>query len=95
MITIVAKHFIKDDKIAEFLDMAKGLVDTTKQEDGCMKYDLYQDVKNPKVISIIEEWGNSTALDRHSSSEHFRRIVPILSGFTEKQTEINIYKKVE
>lgn len=95
MITIVAKHFVKEDKISDFLENAKKLVEITRKEQGCIKYQLYQDITDAKILTMIEEWEDKDALDRHSVSEHFTKIVPILVGLVEKQTEMNIYKKAE
>ena len=94
MIKVVAKHFVKEDKINEFLELGKNLVDATVKEDGCIKYELFQDAKDSKILTMIEEWEDKTALDKHMASEHFREIIPILSSFMEKPAEMNLYSKV-
>ena len=91
MVKVVAKHFVKEDKISEFLELGKKLVEATVKEDGCIKYELFQDLKDSKILTIIEEWENKDALDKHMNSEHFCEIVPILSSFMEKPAEVNLY----
>jgi quinol monooxygenase YgiN len=96
MIKIVAKNFIKEDKISEFKALAQKLVAATNQNDaGCIHYELFQDTKNSKILTIIEEWESQAALDKHMAAKHFREIVPAFSEFAEKPGEINIYQKVE
>ena len=96
MIKIVARHFIKEDKISYFIALAKKLVEETNKNDkGCIKYELFQDTKNPKILTIIEEWENKDLLDKHMAAKHFLEIVPALGEFAEQQGEINIYQKVE
>jgi len=94
MIKAVAKHFVKEDKIDEFIELAKKLVEATVKEEGNIKYELFQDLKDTKIITMIEEWENKDVLNKHMNSESFLEIVPILSSFMEKPAEMNLYKKV-
>lgn len=94
MINVVAKHFVKEDKVAEFIEKAKKLVECTLKEEGCIKYGLFQDENNPAILTIIEEWENKDALDKHMKTEHFLSIVSALGALDEKPKEINLYKKV-
>ncbi len=94
MIKVVAKHFIKEDERENFLKIAKELIAITVKEEGCIKYELYQDEKDESILTIIEEWENKEALNNHMASEHFKRIVPIMGKCIEKAGEINLYEKV-
>ena len=94
MIKVVAKHYVKEDKVNEFLEHAKTLVEATLKEDGCIEYGLFQDEKDPRILTMIEEWEDKEALDKHMMTEHFYKIVPILRGFDGKPTEVNLYRKV-
>ncbi|GKX67215.1 putative quinol monooxygenase [Inconstantimicrobium mannanitabidum] len=94
MIKVVAKHFVKEDKINIFLESAKKLVEATRKETGCIKYELHQDIKDPKILTMIEEWEDNQSLDNHMASKHFREIVPMLGTLMEKEAEMNLYKKV-
>ncbi len=94
MIKVVAKNFIKKDKIEEVLEHIKELVAITVKEEGCIKYEIYQDEKDKSILTMIEEWESKEALNNHMASEHFKRIVPIIGAFAEKAGEINLYKKV-
>jgi len=94
MIKVVAKNFIKKDKIEEVLEHIKELVAITVKEEGCIKYEIYQDENDKSILTMIEEWESKEALNKHMASEHFKRIVPIIGGFAEKAGEINLYKKV-
>ncbi|PXV87711.1 quinol monooxygenase YgiN [Lachnotalea glycerini] len=95
MIKVVAKQVIKADKIEEFLQAAKQLVQDTNQKDaGCISYDLYQDVSNSQVLTIIEEWENKESLDQHMKAEHFQKAMVVFKDFTEGEGEINLYQKL-
>jgi len=94
MIKVVAKSFAKPDKLDKILELSAEMVEKTVKEEGCIKYELFQDIKAPEVIVIIEEWESEEALRRHMASEHFRRIVPQLNELREKPSEVNILKKL-
>lgn len=94
MIKVIAKHFIEGDKIKEFLESASELVETSRKENGCVSYELYQDINDPGVATLIEEWENKTVLNEHMNSEPFKRIVPELTRFSRKKGVINVYKRI-
>ena len=94
MIKVVAKNFVKADKLSEVLGLYKELVEFTRKEEGCTTYELYQDEKDATIVAMIEEWESRAALEEHFKSEHFTRIVPKLKAFMVKETDINIYNKL-
>ncbi len=95
MIRIVAKQTVKTDKIEEFKTSAAELVKKTKElDEGCISYDLYQDITNPCILTIIEEWESKEALDKHLKATHFTQIVPTLRELTLEDAELNIYQKI-
>jgi len=95
MIKVVAKQFVKADKLEEFLPIAKVLVEeTTKNDDGCIKYEMYQDLSDPLVITVIEEWETQESLDKHMKAKHFQDAIPKISGFCDKPPEMALYKKL-
>ena len=94
MVKVVSKNTIKKEKIEEFIALVAGLVEATKRNDeGCIQYDLYQDIENPQILTIIEEWESKEALDKHMQAPHFKEIVPQFADFAGGPKELNIYKK--
>jgi len=93
MIKVVAKNFLKEGTKEEVLKIFKELVEKTVEEKGCIKYEVFEDLKNSNILSMIEEWESMEDLTAHMNSEHFKRLVPVLGKFMEKEGEINLYKK--
>ncbi|WMW22822.1 putative quinol monooxygenase [Methanolobus mangrovi] len=93
-IKVVAKHYVKPEKIEDYIGLSKELVKETLKEEGCIEYGLYQDLKNPLILTMIEEWEDNNSLGRHFNSEHFKEIVPLMANLCEKETEINVYNKI-
>ncbi|WP_461204829.1 putative quinol monooxygenase [Clostridium sp. DL1XJH146] len=93
MLKIVAKNFVKKDKVDEFKELCKELVASTLKEEGNISYELFQDIEDPTILTFIEEWENAEVLAIHAKSEHFTRIVPMLGKLTEKEMQISKYTK--
>ena len=79
MIKIMAQFNIKKDSVVKAIDLARELVEMTRQEKGCIQYDLLQEQEKPELLLIVETWESQEVLDIHSTSEHFGRIVPQLA----------------
>lgn len=95
MIKIVAKSVIKDGQMDTYIQLAKELIKKSRQEAGCISYNLFQDINDASVLTFIEEWQDQKAIFLHNSSEHFTRIVPLLANLRIGNGEINLYKEIQ
>lgn len=93
MLKIVAKSLIKDNEIEKAIKLYKELVKKTVQEDGCISYELFQDINNKNMLVIIEEWDNESSFEAHKNSKHFTKIVPQISNIR-LISEINILQRI-
>lgn len=93
MIIIVAKSIVKEGKAEQYKTLAKELVEKSRKEEGCLAYNLYQDLNNKNVLTMIEEWKDKEAVEVHNRSIHFTTIVPKL-GELREDSEINLYVRV-
>lgn len=95
MITVVAKNHIKEDRVDEFLASARHLVEeTSKNDSGCVRYELFQNLSEPQVSTIIEEWEDKDSLEKHMASKHFREASASFAGLVEGRGEIDLYQKL-
>jgi Uncharacterized conserved protein len=93
MIKIIAQNYIKADKVEEFIILAKQLVlDTRENDAGCIQYDLLQDLKNPQFLTILEEWEDQEALNKHGASKHFKEAVAQFAAYTERPGDVHYYQ---
>lgn len=96
MIHIIANNYVKVDKVEEYLTLAMGLVEDTRNKDaGCIRYELVQDLKNPQILTMLEEWESQEALNNHMNSEHFKEVMAATADFSEKAAEIHVCKKIK
>lgn len=94
MIKVVARKLVNEGKIEEVKTLYEQLVQASRKEEGCIKYELYQDESNPQILAVIEEWENKDALNKHIKSEHFTSLVPMIGKLTANKPDMNIYNKI-
>jgi quinol monooxygenase YgiN len=95
MIKVVCKAVLKPDvKIEEYLIIAREVISETRKEKGCISYTLHEDINEPTILTMLEEWVDEEAINKHNKSEHVLKIVPELRKLRES-TEINIYREVK
>ena len=94
MIKVVARQTIQEGKTGEFKSLVVHLVEETRKEEGCIAYQLCQDVKDETTFAFIEEWQSREALDNHMKSKHFVETMPKLDEIRKKASEVTIYTLV-
>ena len=76
-----------DDNRAPFIEKATELVKLSREEDGCVAYDIFSSLTEKKHLMICETWRSNEDLEKHASSEHFKRIVPQLHELAKSKLE--------
>ncbi|MEH7073837.1 putative quinol monooxygenase [Neobacillus drentensis] len=78
----------------EYLQLAREVISETRKEKGFIKYTLHEDINDPTILTMLEEWVDEEALNLHNKSKHVMKIVPEHRKLRES-TEINLYREVE
>ena len=80
-LTVIARLRAKPEREAELLAVLDHLVQETRQEPGCVHYDLYRSAEDPQVLVFHETWASRADWEAHNASPHvdgFRARVPEL-----------------
>jgi autoinducer 2-degrading protein len=65
---------VKPERVNDFILSALGdCVGSTREEPGCLRFDMYQDVKNPSDLFFYEVYANPAAFDYHAKTPHIAR----------------------
>ena len=70
LLTVVAEMMAKPGKEDELRRHLLALVEPTRQEDGCVQYDLHQSTGEAGRFVFFENWQSREALDRHLQTPH-------------------------
>jgi quinol monooxygenase YgiN len=87
---IVAKMQVKPDKVKDFIEAAKEMIEKSNKEPGCKSYQLYQDPYNNAMFVFVEEYKNQAAIDAHFASDYFKAFGPRISDMIAEQARIKI-----
>ena len=44
----------------------------TRQEDGCISYELFESTTDPNKLVFVEQWQSAECLPLHSKSDHMK-----------------------
>ncbi|MDR1029163.1 MAG: antibiotic biosynthesis monooxygenase [Clostridiales Family XIII bacterium] len=91
MIKVVAKNVLKDGTKDRVLELLEEMIAKTRQENGCIKYELYESTEDPNTLTFIEEWEDADKLAAHMKTEHFRRIIPAVGAFKAQDDAVDVY----
>lgn len=72
--------------------IADSLVAASRNDDGCISYDMFESTTTPGEYIIIETWQNDSLLAFHSHAPHFEKYVPqlrALGSMTAQRCTIN------
>lgn len=69
-----------------------GLVEPSRQESGCILYELLQNQEDPTDFVFVEEWENEALLNAHLDSPHINSVDTKLSGLLAAEPDIRLYR---
>ena len=94
MIQILAIFKVKNYKLSDFIKICNELIEESRKEEGCVSYHLQQITERENYLVFVEEWKSNEAIEKHNSSEHFTRIVPLLVEMCEDAPIIQTFNKL-
>ncbi|MDR0852408.1 MAG: antibiotic biosynthesis monooxygenase [Clostridiales Family XIII bacterium] len=95
MLKIVAKNRLKEGSKDAVLALLDEMIARTREEVGCIKYELYERVGEPNLLVFIEEWESKESLDAHMNSEHFKRLIPQVGEYKEANDPVEVYRLIK
>jgi quinol monooxygenase YgiN len=82
----------QEDAVKEAL---MSLVEPTRQEPGCLVYNLHQSKSDPTQFMFYEQWANQEAFDAHGKQPHMKAAFAKLKGKTDKGGGVAFYELLE
>ncbi len=93
-LTVVATFQARPGKEAELRVALTGLLVPTRQEPGCLNYDLHQSPQEPAKFLFHENWTDQAALDAHLKSPHIQKLLPRVDELCTAFPQITIWEKI-
>jgi quinol monooxygenase YgiN len=94
IVTVVATFEAKPGKETELKKVLTALVAPTRQEAGCINYDLHQSADEPGKFLFHENWTSKELLDAHLQSAHIKALLPRVPELAVGMPEIKIWERI-
>jgi quinol monooxygenase YgiN len=69
-VTLIATFVPEESRLDDFLRLMGGMVDASRAESGCLRYDLYRDGEGRYFM--VEDYRNMSAVEAHRETPHYR-----------------------
>lgn len=90
---IVAIIKAKPECAQDILPVFQAVVTGSQEEEGCISYNLHQDVSDSTKFVMIEEWKSQDAINIHNETEHYKTFVAASADMLES-LDVTILKLV-
>ena len=90
-VRVVVKVVARDDAVAEVTAIVQVLCAKSREENGCVAYDVLQDMNARTIFMLVEEWASVAALDAHNRTPHFHEAVTKAGPLLAKPLEVGRY----
>jgi quinol monooxygenase YgiN len=77
---VVATLPAKPESADAMREVLTTLVAATRQEEGCLSYDLYESAATPGTFVTVERWTGQDALNEHMATPHIAAAIAAADG---------------
>jgi quinol monooxygenase YgiN len=94
VLTVVATFQARPGKEADLRAVLISLLAPTREEPGCVSYDVHQSADDPAKFLFYENWQSKEALDAHMRSPHLQKLVPRVDELCMAFPQITQWEKI-
>ncbi|SFM96423.1 Quinol monooxygenase YgiN [Izhakiella capsodis] len=87
---VVAKFIAKPGKADELQTVLIRCIEPSRDESGCLHYDLYRSLEDQNTFLFHESWRNQASIDRHGEQPHFKALLADVAPLLQQMPEIII-----
>lgn len=77
---VIARAQVRSDSRETFITAAQACVTATRQEAGCLAYDMYESLTEPGAFVAVEQWESEAAIDAHFLLPHTAAFLEAAAG---------------
>jgi quinol monooxygenase YgiN len=94
LLTVVAELTALPGKESELRQALLSCIAPTRQEEGCVQYDLHESTEKPGHFVFYENWTSREALDRHLATPHLKQLGAALPSLLEREARILTFHRI-
>jgi quinol monooxygenase YgiN len=70
-ITKKVTFIAKEGHEKQLYNLLHTMIDASRNEEGCLLYDIFQYEQEPAKFIVLESWANEEALEGHKHAKHY------------------------
>ncbi|APG27496.1 antibiotic biosynthesis monooxygenase [Syntrophotalea acetylenivorans] len=94
-VIVVASFKAKEGKEQAALAELSALLDPTRQEVGCIQYDLHRSTDDPGVLVFYEVWKSRQDLEQHLAMPYLQALLGKVDELFAEAPQINLLEKLD
>ena len=94
-LTVVATFQARPGKEAGLRAALIGLLAPTRNEAGCLSYEVHQAVDDPARFLFHENWTSKAHLDAHLQSPHVQALLPRMDELCVNFPEVTMWERID
>ena len=92
-IHVIARHFARPDTVDEVRGILLSLIEPSRAEPGCLKYELLQNADDPTDFTFVETFASEDALKLHAAAPYIAGLAPKLKNLVARPSEVSRYRQ--
>ncbi len=90
-ISLVSYLYAKPEKDAELVEILQSLVAPTREEAGCIDYDLHRSNEDPLCYMFYENWTSMKDLEDHLAKPHLQPLISRTDELLQRDVKIEFF----
>lgn len=95
VIIITSCISIQSNSISAFLEIAKDVIEATRNEKGCVEYKFLQDPFCPNIFFFYEVYKNKAAQLFHSKQDYLKNFKKLREPMLQQEPILKIYNAIK
>jgi quinol monooxygenase YgiN len=91
---VVVKVVARAEAVTDIRAIVLALAEKSRHENGCTVYDVLQNMAEPEVFLLVEEWESLAALEAHNKTAHFHEAVAKSAALLARPLEVGRYAAI-
>jgi quinol monooxygenase YgiN len=93
-VVCVAEFRAFEGKTEDLIAALHSLIEPTRKEPGCIRYELNQFVEDARRITFIEKWKNREVFDTHCQTPYIKRYFDEVRPQLVENFEVKLYEEI-
>jgi quinol monooxygenase YgiN len=93
-VVVVAQFTAKDGKEQELLETLHSLMAPTHSEPGYLRYELNQEISNPRNLTFVEKFRDQEAFEIHKNKPYIQNFFTNIAPNLVEHQAISLHKEI-